>query len=108
MLAVRAYFDNINGPGRQADVYYSSNSFPGYYWLFPTGETTANVGVGIVNETFPENQLHLNELLRDIIEKDPALRHRIGKGVLRGKITGWPLSPSTQICRLWRQGSFDR
>jgi len=92
MLAVRAYFDNINGPGKRADVYYSSNSFPGYYWLFPTGETTANVGVGMVNETFPENPLHLNELLKDIIEQDPALRQRIGKGVIRGKIVGWPLS----------------
>ena len=100
MLAVRAYFDNINGPGKRADVYYSSNSFPGYYWLFPTGPTSANVGVGMVNETFPENQTHLNELLKDIIEKDPALRQRIGKGILRGKIVGWPLStfdPNMQI-----------
>ena len=92
MLAVRTYFDHIEGPGQRADVYYSSDSFPGYYWLFPTGKTTANVGVGMVNETFPENQIHLNELLKNIIEKDPALRYRIGNGALRGKIVGWPLS----------------
>ena len=100
MLSVRAYFDKMEGPWQRADVYYSSNSFPGYYWLFPTSKTTANVGIGIVKETFPENQLHLQELLKDIIEKDPAFRYRVGKGVLRGKIVGWPLStfnPDLQI-----------
>ena len=76
MLAVRAYYENMEGPWQRADVYYSSNSFPGYYWLFPTGKTTANVGIGIVKETFPENQMHLHELLKDTIEKDPALRNR--------------------------------
>ncbi len=92
MLAVRAYFDNMEGPWQRADVYYSSNSFPGYYWLFPTGKTTANVGIGMVKETFPENEMHLDELLKETIEKDPALRQRIGKAVLKGKIVGWPLS----------------
>ncbi|MBC7874801.1 MAG: geranylgeranyl reductase family protein [Ferruginibacter sp.] len=100
MLAVRAYFDRTEGPGSRADVYYSSGSFPGYYWFFPTGKTTANVGIGMVLETFPENQMHLNDLLKDIIEKDPAFRRRIGNGVIQGKITGWPLStfdPNMQI-----------
>ena len=100
MLAVRAYYDNVEGPYQRADVYYSSNSFPGYYWFFPTGKTTANVGIGIVKETFPSNEMHLQELLKDTIAKDPALRHRVGKAVLRGKIVGWPLStfdPNMQI-----------
>ena len=92
MLAVRAYYDNLEGPAQQADVFYSSDSFPGYYWFFPTGKTTANVGVGMVLETFPENQTHLNELLQNLIIKDPAFRRRIGRGVLQGKIVGWPLS----------------
>ncbi len=100
MLAVRAYFDNMEGPWQRADVYYSSDSFPGYYWLFPTGKTTANVGIGMVKETFPENEMHLDELLRDTIENDLALRNRVGRAVLRGKIVGWPLStfdPEMQI-----------
>ena len=91
-LRWHVYFDNMEGPCQRADVYYASNSFPGYYWLFPTGKATANIGIGIVKETFPENQMHLDELLKDTIEKDPALRCRVGKAVLRGKIAGWPLS----------------
>ena len=67
MLAVRAYYDQVEGPCNRADVYYSSDSFPGYYWFFPTGKTTANVGIGMVLETFPENQMHLNDLLNEII-----------------------------------------
>ncbi len=100
MLAVRAYYDNMEGPWQRADVYYSSNSFPGYYWLFPTGKTTANVGIGMVKETFPENETHLNDLLKHTVENDPALRRRVGKAKLRGKIVGWPLStfdPDMQI-----------
>jgi flavin-dependent dehydrogenase len=58
ILAVRAYFEGVEGEADQADLYFSSDSFPGYYWLFPTGENTANVGVGMLQETLPPATEH--------------------------------------------------
>jgi len=44
ILAVRAYFDDVSGPADQADICLCTDSFPGYYWLFPAGGGQANVG----------------------------------------------------------------
>lgn len=92
ILAVRAYFDNIGCVPHQAELYFSRNSFPGYYWFFPTSPTSANIGVGMVLENFPKEETNLKELLTDLIESDPILSSKVGNGAIRGKIVGWPLS----------------
>lgn len=92
ILAVRAYYEGIDGPDDQCDLYFTEESFPGYYWLFPTGNGTANIGVGMVMETLPKNETHLNELLTSLIRKDKSLSKRIGNGKPTGKIVGWPLA----------------
>ncbi|MBE15110.1 MAG: geranylgeranyl reductase [Cytophagaceae bacterium] len=92
ILAVRAYYENISGPQDQCELYFTEASFPGYYWLFPTGKHTANIGVGMVMETLPKNETHLNELLNKLIQEDESLKQRIGTGTPTGKIQGWPLA----------------
>ena len=92
IIAVRAYYEDVRGPADQCDLYFSSDSFPGYYWLFPTSETTANVGVGMLVETLPPPSEHLAALLERLVEQDPAFSQRIGRGRRLGKISGWPLT----------------
>ena len=91
IVAVRAYAENVNCIPNQAELYFTSKSFPGYYWFFPTGPTTANLGVGMMLENFPKTEINLKELLLDILENDVALKAKIGNGKL-DKIEGWPLS----------------
>ncbi len=100
IIAVRAYYENISGPSDQADLYFSSSSFPGYYWLFPTGESSANVGVGMLLETLPAATEHLPKLLDQLIEEDAAFHERLGGARRVGRVSGWPLStynPSTPL-----------
>ena len=92
IIAVRAYYEDVRGPADQCDLYFSSDSFPGYYWLFPTSETTANVGVGMLVRTLPPPSEHLAVLLERLVEQDPAFSQRIGRGRRLGKIAGWPLT----------------
>lgn len=92
IIAVRAYYEGDAGPEDQSDLYFSAESFPGYYWLFPTGKGTANVGVGMVLETFPPQTDHLRDMMLRLVERDPALHQRLGDGHITGKIVGWPLS----------------
>lgn len=92
IIAIRAYFTGINGPANRADLYFSEESFPGYTWVFPTGPRTANVGIGMAMETFPEYQKHLKEILWMLVEKDDALKSRLQGAKLTGKVRGWPLS----------------
>ena len=92
IIAVRAYYEGDAGPADQADLFFSAQSFPGYYWLFPTGNGQANVGVGMVLETLPPTSDHLRELLLDLVQRDEALRGRLEHGSIMGKVVGWPLT----------------
>ncbi len=92
ILAVRAYYEGVEGPADRADLYFSSKSFPGYCWLFPTAKDKANVGVGMVLETLPPTEEHLRDLLFELIETDAALNKRLNKARLVGKVVGWPLT----------------
>jgi geranylgeranyl reductase family protein len=92
IIAVRGYFEGINGPSERADIYFSSKSFPGYCWLFPTSKTGANVGVGMVLKTVPPSNDHLPRLLLQLIQQDRALRKRLSRAQQVGRIVGWPLT----------------
>lgn len=92
IIAVRAYFTGVAGPHDRADLYFTGDSFPGYYWLFPTGRQMANVGIGMVLETVPQTADHLRDLLLRLIAQDPALQERLQHATLQGDISGWPLT----------------
>ena len=92
IVGVRAYFENINGPSDQADLFFNSKSFPGYCWLFPTSRKRANVGVGMVLDTFPKNTDKIRELFIRLIEKDTALHSRLQNAEMIGRIDSWPLT----------------
>jgi len=91
IVAVRAYYENVAGAADQLDLYFTSRAFPGYYWLFPTGNGEANVGLGMALETIPERDETPAALLNRLIEKDLALSARLKDARLRGKVMGWPL-----------------
>jgi geranylgeranyl reductase family protein len=100
IIAVRAYYEGISGPADRADLFFSSSSFPGYYWLFPTGEARANVGIGMLLETLPAASEHLPRLLEELIEQDSAFGERLATAHRVGKLSGWPLStynPSSSL-----------
>jgi menaquinone-9 beta-reductase len=92
ILAVRGYFDGVRATPHQAELYFNSESFPGYFWFFPAGDSIANVGVGMAGETLPGSRMHLREMLLDLAQSDPLLRTRLQGARLRGTIAGWPLS----------------
>lgn len=92
IIAVRAYFEGVAGPDEQADLYFSADSFPGYFWLFPTGAGHANVGVGMVLETLPPSEDHLKALLLRLIAEDTSIKARLQGAQMVGKVVGWPLT----------------
>ncbi len=92
IVAVRAYYEGVSGAADEAELYFSGESFPGYYWLFPSGNGQANVGVGMVLETVPKTEEGLKQLLKNLIAKDPMLSRRLANAQLINKIVGWPLN----------------
>lgn len=92
IIAVRAYYENVSGPNNRCDLYFSGDSFPGYCWLFPTGESTANVGVGVASNTIPTGKRALKSLLQQLINEDAALSQRLHGAHIASKVAGWPLT----------------
>jgi menaquinone-9 beta-reductase len=89
---VRGYYDNVAGDEQRCDLHFSSESFPGYCWLFPAGGGSANVGVGMPAQTIPPTSEHLRELLLDLVARNAALASRLRDACPRGKVVGWPLA----------------
>jgi geranylgeranyl reductase family protein len=92
IVALRAYYEGVGGPADQADLYFSRDTFPGYCWLFPTGDGGANVGIGVATDTIPRSPFRLRELFAERLQKDEALARRLRGARLRGKVLGWPLA----------------
>src|ERR1700733_2107640 len=92
IMAVRAYFDGVEGPDGQGDVWFRGGTFPGYHWLFPTGGGSANLGVGMVASTYPRSARNLREMLLGLIAEDASVRDRLRGARMRGKILGHPLT----------------
>src|ERR1700724_1146071 len=90
-IASRAYFDNVEGPDDLLDLYFDRNCYPGFYWLFPTGNGEANVGLGLALETWPAHNLTPAAMLCRLMRDDAALAARLRNARLRRKIVGWPL-----------------
>ncbi|MGH8700888.1 MAG: NAD(P)/FAD-dependent oxidoreductase, partial [Burkholderiales bacterium] len=90
-IASRAYFANVEGPDGQLDLYFDGRCYPGFYWLFPTGNGEANVGLGMALETWPAHNLTPAAMLRRLMRDDAALAARLRNARLRGTIVGWPL-----------------
>ena len=91
-MAVRAYFDDVEGPDGQGDIWFRGDTFPGYHWLFPTGGGSANLGVGMLAATYPQSGRNLREMLMRLIDEDASLRHRLRGARMRGRVLGHPLT----------------
>ena len=92
ILAVRAYFDDVEGPDGQGDIWFRGDTFPGYHWLFPTGGGSANLGVGMVASTYPQSARNLREMLLRLIAEDASVRDRLRGARMRGRVLGHPLT----------------
>jgi flavin-dependent dehydrogenase len=92
IMAVRAYFDDVGGPVGQGDICFGSDSFPGYFWLFPAGGGSANLGVGMVVSTYPQSGRNLREMLQRLIAEHASVQYRLRSARMRGKVLGHPLT----------------
>ncbi|HLV43397.1 MAG TPA: geranylgeranyl reductase family protein [Aggregatilineales bacterium] len=87
--AARAYFENVDTAlGEFYDFYFDLELLPGYGWVFPTGNGTANIGVGVL-PVFWSTRRPARDLLDEFLK-----RRQAGglAGLSRcGPVKGYPL-----------------
>jgi geranylgeranyl reductase family protein len=89
-VAMRAYFDGVDGPERRADFYASETGLPGYGWVFPIGAGRANVGIGLRLDALHRHGLSLRQEF-DRFVADPRTADRLSQAEAAGHARGWCL-----------------
>ena len=75
---LRVYYKNIKpiDDRNSMEFYVLDDLLPGYFWIFPLPNNTANVGLGVLSSIVSEKKLNLREILQKAIDSNPALKER--------------------------------
>lgn len=87
-IALRGYYRNVRGLSDAIEIYFDSQILPGYYWIFPTSRTTANVGCGTFQHIIRDKHLDLRSILEAFCHAHPAAGPKMENAELCGPIKG--------------------
>ncbi len=93
IVALRAYYKNVDGMTDRIELHLLKNLIPGYFWIFPLPNKEANVGLGMIVEDMNKKKINLQEVLLKEIKENPLFKERFKNAVLETPpgIRGWSL-----------------
>ncbi|HLC36290.1 MAG TPA: NAD(P)/FAD-dependent oxidoreductase, partial [archaeon] len=91
IMAVRAYYRGITGMTPNIELHFLESIIPGYFWIFPLEDGTANVGIGMVKSDMQKTKMNLTEAMFKAIEEDPLFKNRFKNAEIEGPVRGWTL-----------------
>ena len=89
-VAIRCYYEGIDGLTDQIELHYVSEVKPGYFWLFPAGEGRANIGIGLSKDDAKKEDRSLGEILKEITNSN-YFKDRFKNAKPLEKPVGWNL-----------------
>lgn len=99
-FAIRGYYSGIDGLGDLLEIYMPLTDpsdryiLPSYGWVFPTGPSTANIGVGIFEQGHDASVRALMErFIGDLRFRDPRFRSMAPAGTWRGAPLNFAFQP---------------
>jgi len=99
-VAIRAYLDRFQALPHTVEFHFGSRYAPGYAWVFPLGNESANVGVIVRTDRFKRRGVPIEALLREFVESDDIGKRGASAGTLRD-IATWQLplaAPKAAAC----------
>lgn len=106
-IALRAYFEDVQKIDDCINIFFKEYLHHGYAWVFPTSETTANVGVGVLLSQKLRSKFSLLHLFNRFIESqknseiaDLGCANRISK------MKGFPLQMNLEPSKLIADGAL--
>jgi geranylgeranyl reductase family protein len=89
-FAIRAYFSQVEGLTDSIELHYEKSMLPGYGWVFPTGKTSANIGVGVITRF--KDQRGLKRLFDRFVSENAFTSAKLKHSVMEpGTLRAWPL-----------------
>ncbi|MEK6222324.1 MAG: geranylgeranyl reductase family protein [Chloroflexota bacterium] len=93
ILGARGYYEGMQGLTDNAEGHFDGVPLPGYGWIFPISETSANVGIGYWQSKIPwyHSPVSARAALEDFIKYSAIVKSKMENAKLVGKIKGFPL-----------------
>jgi menaquinone-9 beta-reductase len=88
-LAARGYFTGVQGLQDLMEIRFDGVPLPGYGWIFPTSETSANIGAGFMKNS-PNLSSNVREVLDDFLHHEP-IANMLAESQRVGAIKSYPL-----------------
>ena len=89
-VALRCYYKGVEGLTNQIELHYLEEVNPGYFWLFPAGNGTANIGIGLSKDEAKKKDRNLRDILDQVINSD-RFKGRFKNAEAMEKPVGWNL-----------------
>ncbi|MDI9338611.1 MAG: NAD(P)/FAD-dependent oxidoreductase [Alphaproteobacteria bacterium] len=95
---IRAYYTGVTGFHEQhyIELHFLKDVLPGYLWIFPMSQNTANIGLGMLSSKVSAKNINLPKLLESAIANNPTIAHRFKNAKPISKIEGWGLPLGTK------------
>jgi flavin-dependent dehydrogenase len=87
--AARAYFEGMQAIGRDLHIRFDGVPLPGYAWIFPVSESSANVGAGFYRRT-RRTPATAAAMLQGFLQS-PGAQPLLGGARAVGPVRGYPL-----------------
>lgn len=92
IAAVRAYYQNVSGlEHNMLEIHLLKNYMPGYFWIFPLKNNTANVGFGMVSKYISKHKIDLRKSLDEIVHDVKPLQQRFKNATQQNEVAGFGL-----------------
>lgn len=88
-VAIRAYYSGVQGMHADTiELHYKKEYFPGYLWVFPLADGSANVGFGYHMQDAQKFSGTIQELMQQWIQTDVHLRERFAHAQMVSPMQG--------------------
>lgn len=89
-VAIRCYYEGVEGLSNQIELHYISEVKPGYFWLFPAGVNKANIGIGLSKNDAKKEDRTLTNIMEDVTQSQ-YFKERFSNAKPLEKPKGWNL-----------------
>jgi geranylgeranyl reductase family protein len=91
--AVRAYYTGVTEMQKDnfIELHFLKELLPGYFWIFPMNDGSANIGIGMLSDVVSKKKINLRRKLDEIIQTHPEFKKRFRNAKAEGVTEGWGL-----------------
>ena len=90
MVALRQYWQGVEGMTGKIELHFIDEVKPGYFWIFPTDDGRANIGIGMGHDEIKKRKADLKSMLQNAITS-PSFQARFANAQPLEKPIGWNL-----------------